>query len=91
MLQGAAVGGEVPGAWVFVGEHVPPSRAGLACVTLTAGLTAGILLGSLVAIGVNLVVSASQVVGDRTASSGIERHPGGDWRAVTAWRRCGER
>jgi MFS transporter, MHS family, proline/betaine transporter len=28
MLQGAAVGGEVPGAWVFVGEHVPPSRAG---------------------------------------------------------------
>jgi MFS family permease len=61
MLQGAAVGGEVPGAWVFVGEHVPPSRAGLACGTLTAGLTAGILLGSLVATGVNLVVSQSQL------------------------------
>lgn len=23
MLQGAAIGGEVPGAWVFVAEHVP--------------------------------------------------------------------
>jgi len=61
MLQGAAVGGEVPGAWVFVGEHVPPSRAGLACGTLTAGLTAGILLGSLVATGLNLAVSSSQL------------------------------
>ncbi len=54
MLQGAAVGGEVPGAWVFVSEHVPPSRVGFACGTLTAGLTFGILLGSLVASGVNV-------------------------------------
>jgi MFS family permease len=23
ILQGAAIGGEVPGAWVFVAEHVP--------------------------------------------------------------------
>jgi MFS family permease len=23
VLQGAAIGGEMPGAWVFVGEHVP--------------------------------------------------------------------
>jgi MFS family permease len=45
ILQGAAVGGEVPGA-----EHVPPSRIGLACGVLTAGLTGGILLGSLVAL-----------------------------------------
>ncbi|PLR34149.1 MFS transporter [Chimaeribacter arupi] len=49
MLQGAAIGGEVPGAWVFVAEHVPDRRTGFACGTLTAGLTAGILLGSLVA------------------------------------------
>ena len=61
MLQGAAVGGEVPGAWVFVGEHVPPSRAGSACGILTAGLTAGILLGSLVATGLNMAVSSSQL------------------------------
>jgi MFS family permease len=57
ILQGAAVGGEVPGAWVFVSEHVPPSRVGLACGILTAGLTGGILLGSLVATGLNLVIS----------------------------------
>ncbi len=49
MLQGAAIGGEVPGAWVFVAEHVPEKRTGLACGILTAGLTFGILLGSLVA------------------------------------------
>ena len=49
VFQGAAIGGEVPGAWVFVSEHVPPRHVGFACGTLTAGLTGGILLGSLVA------------------------------------------
>ena len=49
VLQGAAVGGEIPGAWTFVAEHVPERRVGFACGTLTAGLTAGILLGSLIA------------------------------------------
>ena len=29
MLQGAAIGGEVPGAWVFASEHVSPARTGL--------------------------------------------------------------
>ena len=53
LLQGAAIGGEVPGAWVFVAEHVPEKRIGFACGTLTAGLTAGILLGSLVATAIN--------------------------------------
>ncbi|MEW5836930.1 MAG: MFS transporter [Pseudomonadota bacterium] len=47
VLQGIAVGGEVPGAWVFVAEHVPPSRVGFACASLTSGLTVGILIGSL--------------------------------------------
>lgn len=49
VMQGAAIGGEVPGAWVFVAEHVPSRHIGYACGTLTCGLTAGILLGSLVA------------------------------------------
>ncbi|WBM71269.1 MFS transporter [Buttiauxella sp. WJP83] len=53
VLQGAAIGGEVPGAWVFVAEHVPYKRIGIACGTLTAGLTAGILLGSVVATIIN--------------------------------------
>lgn len=53
LLQGAAIGGEVPGAWVFVAEHVPARRIGIACGTLTAGLTVGILLGSVVATIIN--------------------------------------
>jgi MFS family permease len=53
ILQGAAIGGEVPGAWVFVAEHVPARRIGIACGTLTAGLTVGILLGSVVATIIN--------------------------------------
>ncbi|MBU4681946.1 MFS transporter [Cedecea davisae] len=53
ILQGAAIGGEVPGAWVFVAEHVPARRIGIACGTLTMGLTVGILLGSVVATIIN--------------------------------------
>lgn len=53
VLQGAAIGGEVPGAWVFVSEHVPYKRIGIACGTLTAGLTVGILIGSIVATIIN--------------------------------------
>ncbi|SES89026.1 MFS transporter [Stigmatella erecta] len=62
MLQGAAVGGEVPGAWVFVAEHVPDRRIGFACGTLTSGLTFGILLGSLVATAINTVYSPDEVL-----------------------------
>lgn len=62
VLQGAAIGGEVPGAWVFVAEHVPEKRIGFACGTLTAGLTAGILLGSVVATLVNTTLGAQGIV-----------------------------
>ena len=60
-LQGVAVGGEVPGAWVFVSEHVNPSRVGLACGILTGGLTGGILLGSLVATSLSIVMTHDQL------------------------------
>lgn len=62
VLQGAAIGGEIPGAWVFVAEHAPRSRIGLACGLLTAGLTAGILLGSLVNTAINLVFSPEAIL-----------------------------
>jgi MFS family permease len=61
VVQGAAVGGEVPGAWVFVAEHVPPRRIGLACGLLSAGLTGGILLGSLAATFINSYYPAEAV------------------------------
>ncbi len=61
VIQGAAIGGEVPGAWVFVSEHVPPRHIGYACGTLTCGLTAGILLGSLVATAINSIYTPVEV------------------------------
>jgi len=61
VLQGAAIGGEMPGAWVFVAEHVPAKRYGLGVGTLTAGITGGILLGSLVAMAVNRQYSPADV------------------------------
>jgi MFS family permease len=61
ILQGAAIGGEVPGAWVFVSEHVPERHTGFAVGTLTAGLTAGILLGSLVATSINTAFTPAEV------------------------------
>ncbi len=61
MMQGAAIGGEAPGAWVFVAEHVPPHRVGLAVGLLTGGLTGGILLGSLMATAINLAFTPAEV------------------------------
>jgi predicted MFS family arabinose efflux permease len=49
VLQGAAVGGEVPSAWVFVAEHAPAGHRGYALGFLQAGLTFGYLLGALTA------------------------------------------
>lgn len=62
ILQGAAIGGEVPGAWVFVSEHVPSHRVGYACGTLTSGLVAGILIGSVVATIMNMVLTQEQML-----------------------------
>jgi len=61
ILQGAAIGGEVPGAWVFVAEHVPARRIGFACGLLTCGLTVGILLGSLMATAINRSLAPAEI------------------------------
>ncbi len=62
VLQGAAIGGEAPGAWVFVAEHARRGRVGFAVGLLTGGLSFGILLGSLMAICLNRVFSQTQIV-----------------------------
>src|ERR1700754_313160 len=62
IVQGVAIGGEGPGAWGFVAEHVPPRRMGLACASLSAGLTVGILIGSLVAQGLNSHMSQADIL-----------------------------
>jgi MFS family permease len=84
LVQGIAVGGEVPGAWVFVAEHVPRHRVGIACATLTAGLTAGILIGSLLAAWINAHYTTEEV------QAGIWRVPfvlGGVFGFVAVWLR----
>ncbi|MFT2612505.1 MFS transporter, partial [Escherichia coli] len=60
-LQGAAIGGEMPGAWVFVAEHVPANRYSFGVGSLTAGITGGILLGSLMGIFINSVYAPAEV------------------------------
>jgi MFS family permease len=84
VMQGAAIGGEVPGAWVFVSEHVHARHTGLACGILTAGLTGGILLGSLVATAIHQVYSPEELL------SGGWRAPfilGGFFGLLSVWLR----
>lgn len=62
VVQGIAIGGEVPAAWVFVAEHVPSSRVGFACASLTSGLTFGILIGSLMGATIYTQLPAEEVL-----------------------------
>ncbi|WP_084799763.1 MFS transporter [Bradyrhizobium sp. Ai1a-2] len=61
VLQGAAIGGEAPGAWVFVSEHAGAQRTGLACGLLASGLVAGILLGSIVSTAIHAAYSTAAI------------------------------
>ncbi len=61
MVQGAAIGGEIPSALVFVTEHVPAKNGGLANGLVTAGLVFGILLGSLMALSINMNFSQEAI------------------------------
>lgn len=84
VLQGAAIGGEAPGAWVFVSEHVPPRHVGFACGTLAAGLVGGILLGSLVAMAVNKFYTPAEVLAEGWRIPFIA---GGVFGLVSVWLR----
>lgn len=48
VLQGFSVGGEIPGALVFVTETAPTMRRGFACSVVFFGINLGLLLGSFV-------------------------------------------
>src|SRR6204780_1251463 len=61
VLQGVAIGGEAPGAWVLVAEHARRGRVGFAVGLLTGGLSFGILLGALMAACLNRVFSEGQI------------------------------
>lgn len=57
VLQGCAVGGELPGASVFVCEHARPQRLGVSSGIFYAMINAGLLLGAAAA-ALSLWVSA---------------------------------
>ncbi|MBJ2349648.1 MULTISPECIES: MFS transporter [Pseudomonas] len=62
ILQGAAVGGEVPSAWVFVAEHAPLRHRGYALGFLQAGLTFGYLLGALTATALARIYTPTEIL-----------------------------
>jgi len=61
MMQGAAIGGEVPGAWVFVAEHISKRHMGLGLGIVTCGISAGSLLGALIVLAINKNFSPEQL------------------------------
>jgi MFS family permease len=84
VLQGVAIGGEAPCAWVFVAEHARRGRVGFAVGLLTSGLSFGILLGSLMATCLNQVFSQTQI------AAGAWRIPflvGGLFGLIAMWLR----
>jgi MFS family permease len=62
VLQGLAIGGEMPGAWVFVAEHAPPARIGFAVASLSAGINVGTLMGSAMASLIAWMFSPAEVL-----------------------------
>ena len=62
VVQGIAIGGEIPAAWTFVSEHVPEKKVGFANGILTASLSLGILLGALMSLWISLQFTESQIL-----------------------------
>lgn len=48
IIQGIAIGGEIPSGWVFVAEHISKRHTGLGLGLLTCGISGGSLLGALI-------------------------------------------
>lgn len=61
VFQGIAIGGELPGAWVFVTEHAPQGQKGTYLGVLTASVVGGILLGSIVSLIMNLLYTREEL------------------------------
>ena len=60
ICQGIAIGGELPGAWVFVHEHAPYGRKNTFVGILTASAIGGILVGCAVALGMDLTYTQAE-------------------------------
>lgn len=61
ICQGIAIGGELPGAWVFIHEHAPAGQKNTYLGILTGSVTAGILLGSVVTLAMNFIYTQPEL------------------------------
>lgn len=61
LLQGFSAGGEMGGASAFVAEYSPPRRRGYLVAWVEMGCILGFLLGSVVVLLLNLVLTSEQV------------------------------
>ncbi|WP_337944993.1 MFS transporter [Sutterella wadsworthensis] len=61
ICQGIAIGGELPGAWVFIHEHAPAGHKNAFVGFLTGCVTGGILLGSFVALLMNFIYTPAEL------------------------------
>lgn len=61
LLQGLSVGGEIPGAIVFISETVAFKHRGLACAIAFFGINCGMMLGSLIAAVFDHCLTAEQL------------------------------
>ena len=61
ILQGIAIGGELPGAWVFVCEHSDNKTLGFYMGAFTSAVIGGILLGSAVTLGINHLFTQEEI------------------------------
>jgi MHS family proline/betaine transporter-like MFS transporter len=61
LLQGFSAGGEMGGASAFVAEYAPPRRRGYLVAWVEMGCILGFLLGSVVVLLLNLVLTADEV------------------------------
>ncbi|AJC85604.1 metabolite/H+ symporter, major facilitator superfamily [Campylobacter sp. RM16704] len=61
IAQGIAIGGELPGAWVFIKEHAPQGKDGLYISAINASMAFGILLGCIIALMINYYFSQEEI------------------------------
>lgn len=61
ICQGIAIGGELPGACVFIHEHAPAGHKNAFVGFLTGCVTGGILLGSFVALLMNFIYTPAEL------------------------------
>ncbi|KRS71164.1 MFS transporter, partial [Campylobacter coli] len=61
IFQGIAIGGELPGAWVFVREHCKEDQKAFSLSCLNSAMALGILLGSMVFLLINAFFSTEEI------------------------------